>query len=206
MWYWPNRQGLHVAAVRIDGPDNEPLTVEELKDRGRIDRTDEDNLLVDYLVAAREQVEADTDHAIGTQTWQVRLEPLPLVGYALELPWPPLQAVLEIRAFDLYGDDVVLDPATYRVDAISRPGRLLLLPSVVVGTGRGAAGLVLTLTAGFTEDTLPARLKQAIGLLAAHMAGPGRDLVQTGTRANAMPFVPYGYAELIAPFQRVGVT
>jgi uncharacterized phiE125 gp8 family phage protein len=182
--------GGHWSARIVTPPAVEPITPAELLDRARLAGSDAEGspLLTDYIAAARAQVEQDTGCALLTQTIAVAFDGVPTT-----LPWPPLQAVTSATSIDAAGVAQPIDPATYRLDTLSLPARLLW---TVVPSGP----VTLELTVGWTPETLPPPLKQAVGLLATHYLTYGRDRVAVGVSVAEMPA---GYDEAIAPYTLV---
>jgi uncharacterized phiE125 gp8 family phage protein len=184
---WGVTRPLHWAARVVTPPIVEPITPAELIERARMQGTDAESsaLLADYIAAARAQVEQDTGCALLSQTIAISVDGVPTV-----LPWPPLQAVATASYLDAAGVSQPMDPATYRVDTLSFPARIWF--SVTP-----AGPVTLELLVGWTQQTLPPPLKQAVGLLATHYLTLGRDRVVIGTAVEDMPA---GYAEAIRPY------
>ncbi len=183
--------GGHWSARIVTPPAVEPITPAELLERARLTGSDAEGsaLLTDYIAAARAQVEQDTGCALLTQTIAVAFDGLPTT-----LPWPPLQSVTSAAWVDAAGVPQPIDPATYRVDTLSVPARILW------GTVPGSGPVTLELIVGWTAETLPPPLKQAVGLLATHYLTYGRDRVAVGGGVVEMPA---GYCEAIAPYTLV---
>lgn len=177
--------------------DDDVLTVAELKERARVVPGDDesDELLKSYIAAARQQVERDTGCALPTQT--LLIEYGSGVWGTLLIPYPPLQEVLTLSGLDANGipsDIDIEDPAqVLLINTTAMPGR------VVFGASFGSyAAVAMSVTAGWTKDTLPPLLKFAVGLLAAHYLTAGRDRVVIGTIVGDMPA---GYAEAIQAYR-----
>lgn len=176
-----------IAAILVDGPAEEPMTPDQLKARARHDRSDEDALLPDYIRAARQQVELDTERALLTQSWRASIAS----GGVVALPWPPLQDITEVLQV-IGGVSTVLEPAAYAVDYASG---VMTLP-VIDG------GYLVEYVAGAESVALiPPLLLQAVGILAVHYLTLGRDLVSAG----AFVPVPQNYLDAIQPFRPVSV-
>jgi uncharacterized phiE125 gp8 family phage protein len=175
--------GPSVRAARIAGPRSEPVTVEWLKKKARIDRTDEDDLLAGYIAAAREQFERDTDLTLGTQTWSAQITNF--AGGALVLPHGPLQAIVAVVGRDAHGVETGIAPTQYQF-AVGPPARIYLPPAWSTYAIVYETGMVVT-----------PLIEQAIGLLAAHFATQGRDAVT----AETTTLMPFGYTEAMARFR-----
>jgi uncharacterized phiE125 gp8 family phage protein len=69
-----------------------------------------------WISAAREFWEEQTGRQLLTATWEYWLDAFPAHG-SIELPHPPLQAVLSVKYDDSDGTEQVWDAANYRVIA-----------------------------------------------------------------------------------------
>ena len=176
-------------SVLVTPPVEEPLTLAEAKLRAGLDwpTTDpedpRDQLLRDHIAAARTQVEKDTGLALLTQVRDVRILAVTGAPALLALPTQtlPLQEVL----------------AVWTLDGTPVP---IVTPYALSGISDGIARVRV----GYLDPAdLRARapgLLQAVGLLTAHFATAGRDMVVTGTIASE---VPYGYEEAIQPYRLI---
>ena len=195
----------HWTSTVVTPPTVEPLTITDMKARGRIFGNDEDGLIHAYIKAARNQVEQDTGIALLTQTRDVFFDGGGLGGSVpFDLPWPPLQSVTWIKTYSTAGVQSTWDASNYHVDASSMPARIALTDAGIWPTDlRVFQPWSLRMVVGWTSpDLIPPALREAVGLLAVHRATIGRDLALEGMTASV---VPYGYAEMIAPYQRVSV-
>lgn len=129
---------------RIDGPDAEPLTLQEAKAHLRVDHTDEDTLITAYIQAAREHVEAILNRSLVRTYWRLTLPEFPTNG--INLPQGRTLAVLQIAytAPDgstgyLYGPSAAVSPepaispapaagADFREDLSNEDGGRILPP------------------------------------------------------------------------------
>jgi len=125
-----------------------------------------------------------------------------LCGRVLTLPPQslPLQAVTSISSIDTAGGTNILDPANYVVDLAS--GRVgLALGGVWPTDLRPFQPFTIRIVSGCSSDAqIPPLLVHAIGLLTAHYATAGRDVV-----GPLVSDTPYGYADAIAPYHLVSV-
>lgn len=114
------------------------------------------------------------------------------------LPVAPVSEVLELVLIDRAGDEMIADPASYRLDQDMQRPRLMpsgvLLPGVPVG-----GSVRLRFVAGFGPGfgDLPADLGQAVLLLAAHYYEYRHE---TGLGDGCMPF---GVTSLIERYRTV---
>ena len=86
-------------------PATEPVSLAEAKLHCRVDTdvTDEDTLLTNQIVAAREYAESCTNRAFITQTWYLKLDDRFPCGGAIVLPRPPLASVTAVSYVDPAG-------------------------------------------------------------------------------------------------------
>lgn len=181
----------------------EPLTIEEGKLRAGLDWVvgdPRDALMASFIAAARQKVEQDTGRAIVLTYRDVTYDWLPNL-YAIPLPWPsvPLQAVESITYYTAGGIATVVPVTVYEYDLIQ--GAIGLAPAGSWPTGdlQHFGAYVLRILSGYpTKAAIPPLLLHAVGLLTAHYATAGRDLVTIGTIVAS---TPYGYEEAIAPFR-----
>ncbi len=184
--------------IILDGPAVEPVSLAEAKIWLRVEGADEDDLVSTLIVAARLMVETWANKRLINQNWRLVLDAWP-AGRVLRVPLSPLQAVTRIRMYDGNGAPSVVPPATYTVDVVSEP------PRIVAGAdfptpGRVVSGIEIDLTAGFgtTSRSPPAPLRQAVLLLVARWYEARGD-----GAANADISLPPDVAALIAPYRSV---
>lgn len=185
------------ARVFTAGESDDVLTVAELNAIARIVPGDEesDALIKSYITAAIAQVEHDTGLALPTQMLAITFDDAAPDG-VLAIPRPPTQEIAGISYTDADGNLQQPDPGEVilQLDLASMPARLTWFPNTFIGAPARLAALGLSVKAGWTKDTLPADLKFAVGLLAAHYVTAGRDRVVIGTSVLDMPA---GYQEVI---------
>jgi len=161
-----------MALTLVTAPTVEPVTVADIKSHLRIDTTDEDTLIEDYITAAREYCERYQNRAYITQTWNLTLNDFP-DGDEIEIPLPPLQSITSIKYYGTDDTEYTLSTDDYMVDTDSEVGRVVLKyaktwPSITL---RPANAVVIQFVAGYGDaDTdVPERIKQAIKLLVGHL-------------------------------------
>lgn len=181
-----------------------PVTVESLLTHLRIDPIDTETAttveldLLDHLQslinAATQQVQSETRQQLADTRYRLTLDRFP-AGRVIELPNPPLRAVVAVSSNSTVGDNVVLDPSAYAVDSASRPGRLILR----AGSGWPVCNSVpsavtIDFDAGY-EDAIdvPPTLILAIKMLAAYWF-ENREAA-TDRRIDT---IPLGVANLLA--------
>ena len=180
----------------VTPPTAEPVTLLEAKDHLRVDGPDDDALISVLITAARKWAEEYTGRQFVTATWDWFLDGFcPSFG----VPIPPLQSVTSVKYLDTAGAEQTLDAATYRVDAVSEPGRIALdygkswpstysvINAVTVRfvAGYGAAGAV------------PEPIRQAMLILIGEMYEQ-REESLVGTIQSSVPF---GVRALLAPYK-----
>lgn len=69
-----------MAAILIEAPAIEPISLNDAKNYLRVDHAADDALITSMISAARIQVESRTRRALMTQTWRVVLDRWPLSG------------------------------------------------------------------------------------------------------------------------------
>jgi uncharacterized phiE125 gp8 family phage protein len=172
----------------IAGPTKEPLTLDEAKRFLKITTDAEDDVVLELVRSARKRVERGTELALLTQTVEVKLD-----GFwgscALELPMPPLQAVVSIEYVDANGALQTLAPDTYKVSTHRRPGRVwLAYGKTWPATRAEPEAVTVTFLAGFGDhaSALPPTLLHAMRILVGHY-DLNREAVVTGTITSLLP-------------------
>lgn len=114
-------------ALRLVAPPTaEIITLDEAKAYMRVDHDDDDVLIGQLIVAARERVEGPPTNAIyATQTWELVLDAFPSAD--IMLPLAPVQYVEAVTYYDTDGLQQVVDPSMYFLDDVSRPPFVLLV-------------------------------------------------------------------------------
>jgi len=152
----------------ITAPATEPVSVAEMKAHLRLVSNAEDALLGDLITSARKHVERTTRRALISQGWRLYLDAWP-PGRVVRFPVAPVAAVDQILVFDAGGVGQLLPADGYRLDRSSEPARLRVKP----GAGPSLSAMIgveVDFTAGYGPHAadVPADLRQAIRLLAAH--------------------------------------
>lgn len=174
-------------------PAEEPVTLAEAKAHLKLDTDDDDTLVESLIAAARARAEWHTGRAFVRQGWTLWLDAWPYDGI-VEIPLPPLVSVASVTTYAVDDTATVLDADSYRVDAVSAPGRLAiknaLSPPVV--TLRTIDGIAIAYTAGYGEaSAVPAAIKQAILCIVADLyANRGDADTLVGARAQGL-LAPY---------------
>lgn len=157
--------------VPISAP-SEPVSLADMKDSLRIAHDADDYLLTEYISAARDWLEVETEQIWVSKAYLWVRSTAP-VGDIICPPVWPLQAVTEITYYDADNVLQTVDDTTYEVDILSRPGRIRLLSGVawpVVYDDRLDAFSV-AFTAGYslTGEPVPLRYTQLLRLAVADL-------------------------------------
>lgn len=175
------------ASLRIaTEPASEPVTVEEVRERLRLDTVDQDSMLDSLVIAARQAVEARIHRSLITRTLRLTLDAWPTTQYSLVatdgyaghiraarttilLPMPPAIAVSGIVYVDENGANQDWAAANYRVDVFSEPARITCAsgcsyPGILSITN----AITITYTAGYGSDasSVPSAIRESIIMLA----------------------------------------
>lgn len=116
----------------------------------------------------------------------------------MSVPRWPLVSVQSVKYYDAAGVLQTISSTNYQVDARSHPGRIATVSGYSWPTpGRRLDPVEIAFTAGFgaTADSVPADLRGALSLLAAHW-NENREASIPGGLAS----VPLGFDELVQPY------
>ncbi|MTH95855.1 head-tail connector protein [Roseibium sp. RKSG952] len=155
--------------VHLESPPAvEPVSLDDMRKHLRLVSTAEDGTLASLITAARSHVEQATRRALITQGWRMFLDAWP-PGRVVPLPLAPVSQLDQILVYDLDGMPTTLDPDAWVLLKEQDPPRL----KVAAGAGypaQGVSGIEIGFTAGYgpAAEDVPAGLKQAVKLLAAH--------------------------------------
>lgn len=176
--------------VRTVAPTLEPLTESELRQQINYSDDDTDELIRGYISAAREMFEVDTERALLSQTWTLKLNEFP--DDHIELRLCPLGSVSSITYTDSDGASQTLATTVYLVSN-SDPARITLkYGQVWPATYDQADAITVTFTAGYSSELLvPAKAKQAIRMLAGHWYQNREAIGQVGSE------IALGYESLV---------
>jgi uncharacterized phiE125 gp8 family phage protein len=178
------------AITVITGPISEPVSLAEAKAQCRVDVTDDDALLTALIVAAREEVERHTWHAMVSQTLELVLDRWPACTF-VELPRPPLASVTSIKYKDADGTETTWNSANYIVAAAHIPGRVVLADgaSWPSDTLYPTEAIRIRYVAGWASAAVvPQSLKQSMLMLIAHWYEMREAAVATGAIPKDVPF------------------
>jgi uncharacterized phiE125 gp8 family phage protein len=186
-----------MALVSQLNPAVEPISVAELKDHLRLDSANEDASLASLITTARLQIEAALSLALITQHWTWTFDHWPARA-SVELPISPVQSILN---FTVVRNDGVMTvpPSATILDGNGIAARLITKqgwPTPSVDT----QGIAITFAAGFgaTAADVPAPLRHAVLLLAAHWYGHR----ETAGTCSAITPSAAAVDHLLAPYRR----
>ncbi len=164
-----------MALTIVTEPTIEPVTLYEIKQHLRLDSdvtTDEDDVLSNFIIAARDTCEKFQNRAYIDQTWDLVLDDWPGRDI-ITIPRPPLGSVTSITYYATGGTAATMTAGTYIIDKDSEPGRVSLGYGEVwpTTTLRPVKGIIVRFLAGYgsAASSVPTRVKQAIRLLVGHM-------------------------------------
>jgi len=167
--------------LRTAAPAAEPVSVADAKKQLEIPSSlnDHDDQLADLIIAAREQVEHDTQYACVSQTFEYILDDFPHDGSAIELPRQPVTSLTSVS----YQDGATTETLANSVADLDRQKRRLVLqydqewPSIE----KQNDAVVITFVAGYaSQAAVPRLLRQAILLQVAKWF-EDRDMMSMAT-------------------------
>jgi hypothetical protein len=170
-------------------PTLEPVTVGEQKLHMRIDHSEEDGLIRNYIVAARRSAEAFLQRQLMPATWRLKLDGFPgscwqarydphvleqslaLPAGAIVLPMPPLRTISSITYVDTAGATQTMSSALYTVDTDSDPGMVYpIYAGSWPDTRDVRQAVTITFTAGYDNvAAIPENIRAGIRMMAAHL-------------------------------------
>lgn len=159
---------MHTALVTA--PAIEPVTLSEAKRHLRVDHTEEDQLILSLIAAARVHIEyTATWRALITQTFDGWIDRFCDV---IELPFSPLQSVTSITYIDAVGVEQTLSASVYSVVVAAIVGRVELAYGKSWPTTREVSNAVkIRFVAGYgsAASDVPEPIKQGLLMLIGHL-------------------------------------
>lgn len=203
----------------ITSPAAEPVALSEAKQQLRIDIDDDDDLLLGYIVAARQYVEKVTSRSIYNRTIKLTLDYFPwpdwetatgsshdaylgwyFRGLSIRLPRPAVVSVESVQYIDDSGELRTLDPSTYVVDTVSEPARISPAPGYTWPYQQNyrPSQVVINYTSGTYGDGVaaancPQTIKLAILLLVGHWYAN-----REAASATSLTNIPLGVEALLS--------
>ncbi|WP_291732331.1 hypothetical protein [Leisingera sp. F5] len=187
------------ASVTIKSAGALPLSVEDLRDRLRIDTAAEDGLLDAFLAAGASEIDGPDGAGVAmmAQTWTRSLDSW---AHEIVLPGWPVTGVSEIRYLDVDGNQQTLDhAAAFRAVLGRDPARLVRKPGAALPALLAGPGVVeVDYTLGkATAAEVDAGLVAALSLLAGHFY-ENREATASGQVVE----VPLGARHILDRFRR----
>lgn len=152
----------------VSPPASEPVELAEAKAHLRVTSSDEDDLITELIVAAREICEMTTGRSLITQTWRADFPCFPVSGEALRLPHGPVQSVTSIYYYDDTNADTLLASSVYKADLTEQLAKVRLAPDQYwPSVTRQSDAVRVTYEAGYGDDGIdvPRPILQAMLLL-----------------------------------------
>lgn len=189
-------------------PSYEPVTLERARQHLRLVSTGstashpDDDLVNDYIAAARAMAEQFTDRIIVQRELELRATAF---AKYMTLPVAPVVSIDSIAYTDTDGASQTLSASDYVVDLNREPAQLYIEdPPDIEDDSR----IVFTVTAGYRSnnspadaDLIPQTIKQAILMLVGHFY-ENREAVSADYQAAQ---VPMAFKDLLWPYRMAGV-
>ena len=167
----------------ITPPAGEPVTLLDVKSWARITDNDDDALLQNMIIAARQEAEKYLRSVLVTQTWELTLDLIPsslddilgdgvfqiavselygAIPNAIPLPYAPIQSITSIKTFDLNNNESTYNATNYTLDTAG--GRVLLNYGATWPSNlRHNAAMKIRYVAGYgAASTVPMSIRMAI--------------------------------------------
>ncbi len=160
---------LRVHSVVTTPPQDEPITVDDLRMHSKIDDTTEDAWAMVAIAAARQRIEEETGLALMRQTRTAYLDRFP--RGVIKLPAPPLISIVSVKYIDTDGAQQTLSSSVYQSDNKREPGRFGLAygqswPST--RTQMNAVEIAYLCGYGSAPDNVPELIRQAMLMIVGH--------------------------------------
>ena len=188
----------------VTQPATEPLTVAEAKSHLRVDITDDDTIIGEYISTARVFAEGVTRRAFVAQTWDYTLDRFPLA--AIKLPIQPVTSVSYVQYVDATGSTQTFtegtSPDVAKYDVFTDGPRTTIVPKynqVWPDTRDHPNVVTVRFVAGYS--TFPADLKTALRLLVGHQY-ENREAVVIGF--TVIDTLPLGVQSFLSQYMMRG--
>ncbi len=154
MTAYPNR-----LLQRITAPAAEPLSLSETKLYLRVDASDEDSLISNFISAARQVAEDYINISFINQSWKIGLDDY--ANFEVILPRGPVNSITSVKSITKTGVETTISSTSYHLNAASDR---LCFDALVTGHR-----VEIVYATGFGADAsdVPEALRQA---LLAHVA------------------------------------
>jgi len=190
--------------VRTVAPLVEPVSLEEVRDRLRIDHREEDPLLASLIAATTAHLDGwsgTLGRALVNQTWAQKFPRFP-ASAVLGLALAPVQSIVSIVYFDSANVQQTLDPSVYALlDDEFGPFVTRQVDQAWPATSAREDAVTVTFVAGYgpAGDDVPAAIRHAMLLLIGHWYEHRESVVVGGNPVQ----VPLAVQALLRPYRRV---
>ena len=104
-------------------PASEPITSDQAKTHLKVSGSDEDNLITNLIVAARQHAEKYLRKSLISQTWDLYLDEFEDVNYIFK---GPIQSITHVKYYDTSNEEQTWDSSKYDADLVSEPARIIV--------------------------------------------------------------------------------
>lgn len=178
----------------ITASTTEPLSLAETKLFLRVDFTDDDALITNLIVSARQMFEQETGRQLTTATWKGFLDLFPRYSYqAIEVAKPPLLSVASVLYVDSSGVEQTWALSEYDVQMFAGPKaqRGMISPKAdffYPTTRRVPNAVTVNFNAGYgpAASDVPQELKLSLLSWVGHLY-KHREAFIVGGSASAVP-------------------
>jgi uncharacterized phiE125 gp8 family phage protein len=164
-------------------PEVSVVSLAEFKEFAKIDSTSEDTTLELFIASATQAVEDFLKKALIERTLILSLDWWPDLG-TLQLPYPPLVSVVEVRTLDEDNVKTVYTSTSYFVRTNPILGEIVIKIGVTppINTTRYNGGYEVEYVAGYGKDPtdVPAAIRHGIMLLATHLYESRIPIAESG--------------------------
>ncbi|MDX2277722.1 MAG: head-tail connector protein [Hyphomonadaceae bacterium] len=184
----------------VTAPIEEPVTLAEAKEHCTVEHAEHDDMITRMIAAARRHIESQYGLALVTQTHKATVDAFPESGLKLR-PYP----VAELESVEVWtGSAFTAQSLSTYLLVKGRPAAAYLTDGVPAPLpARTRAGVVVTFTAGFGDDSteMPEDIKQACLLLVAHWYANREASISSKTGFGVSAELTRGVSDLLAPYR-----
>jgi len=148
------------------------VSTSDLKAHARVYHSQDDGYIATLVLTATQCIETETRRALITRAFSSQLEEFPASGQII-LPRSPWLSVSSITYTDTAGATQTLASSEYHAYSVDNIGRVVLksTSSWPATPGTGALDVTVNFTAGYgaSSASIPAALRHAVLLQAAHL-------------------------------------
>jgi uncharacterized phiE125 gp8 family phage protein len=184
----------------VTAPAALPVSVAEAKTHMRVTGTADDTIIALYLNAAIALAEQYLQRKLITQTWKMYLDLWPSI---INVHFGDLQSVTHVKYFDIDDTEATYSSASYYVDTVSIPGRILrksgyAWPSVAL---RVDNPIEIQFITGYGDDStdVPDDIRSAVLMLTAHFYENREMFLVSSMSAVTVEAIPWSVEALLSP-------